>query len=68
MRPRRVKAKVIEETDAKTLQEFVIGAAAPGATVYTDDAGAYKGMPYDHESVRHSVGEYVNATWPTRTA
>ena len=28
--------------------------------VYTDDAGAYKGMPFDHESVRHSVGEYVS--------
>ena len=38
---------------------FVIAAAAPGATVYTDDASAYKGIPYDHESVRHSVGEYV---------
>ena len=56
---KKVKAKVVEKTDAKTLQEFVIAAAAPGATVYTDDAAAYKGMPYDHESVRHSVGEYV---------
>ncbi len=55
----KVKAKVVEKTDAETLQEFVIGAAAPGATVFTDDAAAYKGMPYDHESVRHSVGEYV---------
>ena len=33
--------------------------AVPGATVYTDDALAYKGMPFEHESVRHSVGEYV---------
>ena len=32
---------------------------APGATVYTDDAAAYKGMPFEHESVRHSTGEYV---------
>ena len=31
-----------------------------GATVYTDDAAAYKGMPFDHASVRHSVGEYVD--------
>ena len=43
----------------KTLQKFVIETAATGATVYTDDAKAYKGMPFDHESVRHSVGEYV---------
>ena len=30
-----------------------------GATVYTDDSGAYKSLPFDHESVRHSVSEYV---------
>ena len=30
-----------------------------GATVYTDDASAYKGIPFEHESVRNSVGEYV---------
>ena len=34
--------------------------AAKGATVYSDDAAAYKGMPFDHASVRHSVGEYVD--------
>ena len=56
---RKVKAKVVENTDAKTLQEFVVASAAPGATVYTDDHGAYRGIPYDHESVRHSAGEYV---------
>ena len=55
----KVKAKVVEKTDAKTLQEFVIDVAETDATVYTDDAAAYKGIPYDHESVRHSVGEFV---------
>ena len=55
----KVKAKVVKDTDAKTLQKFVVASAAEGATVYTDDAAAYKGMPFDHESVRHSVGEYV---------
>ena len=55
----KVKAKVVENTDAKTLQKFVADSAADGATVYTDDAKAYKGIPFDHESVRHSVGEYV---------
>ncbi len=30
-----------------------------GATVYTDDASAYKGIDRPHEAVRHSVGEYV---------
>ena len=55
----RVSAEVITNTDAKTLQKFVADSAAGGATVYTDDASAYKGMPFKHESVRHSVGEYV---------
>ena len=56
----KIKAKVVENTDAKTLQKFVVETAANGATVYTDDAAAYKGMPFDHASVSHSVGEYVD--------
>ena len=56
----KVKAKVAENTDAKTLQKFVADTAAKGATVYSDDASAYKGMPFDHTSVRHSVGEFVD--------
>ena len=31
----------------------------PDATVYTDDASAYRGMPRRHEAVKHSVSEYV---------
>ena len=32
-----------------------------GATVYTDDHGAYRRMPrVNHETVRHGVGEYVD--------
>ena len=56
----KVRAKVVKKTDAKALQGFVIATALAGATVYTDDAAAYKGMPFDHASVRHSVGEYVS--------
>ena len=59
----KVKAKVVDSTNAKTLQKFVVDSAADGATVYTDDAAAYKGIPFDHESVRHSVGEYVDGMW-----
>ena len=32
---------------------------APGAAVYTDDAGAYEGLPFDHEMVKRSLSEYV---------
>ena len=56
----KIKAKVVENTDAKTLQKFVADNAAEGAKVFTDDAAAYKGMPFDHASVRHSVGEFVS--------
>ena len=55
----RVSAQAVSETDGETLQGFVAGRAAPEATVYTDDAGAYHGLPFDHEAVRHSAGEYV---------
>ena len=55
-----VTADVVEGTDAETLQGFVAAHAADGATIYTDDAKAYNGMPFEHESVKHSVGEFVN--------
>ena len=56
----RVSAAVVGNTDAKTLQGFVGDHAAKGATVYTDDHGGYSGMPFEHETVKHSVSEYVN--------
>lgn len=54
-----VRAEVIAETDAETLQDFVEDNTEEDATVYTDDAAAYKGVDREHESVRHSVSEYV---------
>ena len=55
----RMVARVLERTDKDTLQGFVAKHAAPGATVYSDDAAAYKGLPFPHEAVKHSVAEYV---------
>ena len=60
----QVSAKVVEATDAATLIPFVESHAAQGATVYTDDASAYASLAslfnqYQHETVKHSVGEYV---------
>ncbi|MCZ6819062.1 MAG: IS1595 family transposase [Calditrichaeota bacterium] len=55
----RLMARVVAHTDAETLQGFVGDHAAPDAKVYTDDASAYQGLPFDHESVKHSAGEYV---------
>ena len=56
---KRVKAKVVRDTTKATLQGFVADTAAPGAQVYTDEAPAYVGMPFPHESVKHSVKEFV---------
>ena len=57
----RVSAAVVNGTDAASLQGFVGERTADGAKVYTDDAAGYRGMEfeYDHETVNHSVGEYV---------
>ena len=55
----KVTAKVVEDTRRPTLQGFVKSAAAPGATVYTDEHSSYVGMPFKHEAVKHGVGEYV---------
>ena len=55
----KVVARTVEATDKPTLQGFIGKHAAPGATVYTDEARAYQGIPFDHEAVCHSAGEYV---------
>lgn len=56
----RVNAAVVPATDGATLQGFVRARAEAGATIYTDDAAAYRGMAgFEHEAVQHSVGEYV---------
>ena len=55
----QVTATTIDRTDAPTLQGFVLGQVEPGAKVYTDDHGGYHGLK-NHETVKHSVKEYVN--------
>ena len=58
---KKVSAKVVENTDSATLREFVDKNVQSGTTVYTDDARAYRGLTgFNHKSVKHSVGEYVN--------
>ena len=56
----RVSATVVGNADTKTLQRFVGDHAAPDATVYTDDLPQpIRASHFEHESVRHSAGEYV---------
>ena len=56
---KQVAATVVESTDKPTLQGFVVEHTEEGATVYSDDASAYENLPFDHETVKHSLAEYV---------
>ena len=55
----RVSAAVVPDIKAKTIQDFIADRVEPDAEVYTDTGGAYAGMPFKHEKVNHSIGEYV---------
>ena len=55
-----VSARMIYKTDSPTLVGFVHESSEPGAMVYTDEHRGYCGVLRRHETVRHSVREYVN--------
>ena len=54
----KVRAAVVPDTNAGTLQAFVTHCAAPDAMVYSDGEPAYGALAH-HEAVNHGVGEYV---------
>lgn len=54
-----VSAQVVEHTNQEALQGFVNDRIAPGTKIYTDEHGGYIGLE-NHETVKHSVSEYVN--------
>lgn len=54
-----VSTEVVDNTTKVTLQDFVTERAADGAKVYTDEHSGYRGIP-NHQTVKHSVGEYVD--------
>ncbi|MCY4259067.1 MAG: IS1595 family transposase, partial [Rhodobacteraceae bacterium] len=56
-----ISAAITHGTDKAALHSFVTERAAAGATVYTDDHAGYRGIPYKHETVKHSVSEYVRS-------
>ena len=57
----QVVAQPVSRTNAATLQGFVNKHTKPGARVFTDESRAYAGL-LNHETVRHSVGEYVDGS------
>ena len=55
----QVTATPVEHTDKPTLQAFVEDGIEDGAKVYTDEHPGYRDLP-NHETVKHSVKEYVH--------
>ena len=56
-----IRVKHIHMVDSYELELFIETNVEEGSTVYTDAHGGYKGLSYNytHDSVKHSVGEYV---------
>ena len=57
-----VRATIVKNTKAPTLERFVRSHTKIGATVVTDTHGGYIGLEaagYNHVRINHSVGEYV---------
>lgn len=57
----QVRATVVPVTDTAHVAGFVASQTKEGAKVYTDEAKVYNALKefFDHESVNHSVSEYV---------
>ena len=58
---KKVAARVIGDTKRPTLHGFIRDNVGEGSTVHTDDFRSYdKLQGYDHRTVKHSIGEYVD--------
>lgn len=67
--PSQVRAMVVGNTDADTLQGEVLKNVEMGSTVNTDSHASYKGLgqAYTHETINHSI-EFVRGTVTTNRA
>ena len=63
---KQAAAKVPRATNKATLQGFVQDHADRQARVYMDEACAYETLPFEHESVKHSVSGYVRGQAHTK--
>jgi transposase-like protein len=58
----RTKAMKLNNTEAGTVVDTITQHVAVGATLHTDEHGAYRdigGLFFDHATINHSQGEYV---------
>ena len=63
----RVQGHHVARTDRKTIRALVAANVADGATLYTDEFGAYRGIGSRHHTVNHSIGEYVRGSIHTNS-
>lgn len=57
----RVRAALIEGTTRAEIHKFITKNVNPSAKLYSDEHAGYTGLDgYQHASVNHSSGEYVN--------
>ena len=54
-----IVARPVDKVNSATVKGFIYDNVDQWATVYIDEAKVYKGLHYEHESVNHSLGEYV---------
>ena len=52
-------AKPVDSANMKTANEFASDKVEEGSTVYTDDSVIYGKLPFAHDFVNHSAGQYV---------
>ena len=58
-----VMLKVVPNVRKKTLQPIIKGNVEAGSMIHTDELKSYGGLSkagYDHETVNHGAGEYVD--------
>ena len=62
-----IRTEVVEHTDRATLQDFVVRHTGDDATVYTDEAVAYRGPPATTKR-SHTARASTFGVWRTRMA
>ena len=64
----RVTTSRVKGTSTADIHEFITGNVNPNSNLYTDDHSGYKGLDnYNHESVNHTIKEYVRGKVYTNT-
>ena len=55
-----ISARVVERVDKLTLQHNVNERVKQGSNIFTDENAVYRGLPYQHGTVNHSIGKWVD--------